>query len=299
MVNGFDDQLQLRFPEGKMFSNAIFSLAIIDYCVKRNMIDISHAQIVDRNIGRLLSEYALQPFNSDMYPKYGMFYNGWSLLVLKRYQKSYLFELSSIKEQVRGESQLIEQRLIKEQKDSLRILESYSGLNWPADNLIGLIALDDITIQEEWLNELFRVSNHKSGLINHIGTESSLIRGSSQALITYCLNEMDYKDIKKYNREFHHKFIDNYLGIQLVRENEDGSNSMDVDSGPVIFGYGASGTIMNIKTQSSVNEGSSKLTWAAFNAISLPINIWSKKYYLLKKEPMFDIFMLWASVELE
>ena len=110
---------------------------------------------------------------------------------------------------------------------------------------------------------------------------------------------MAYEQIEEYNNSFKNTFIDDYFGIQLVKENEDGSNSMDVDSGPVLFGYGASGTIMNIKTQASINNGESKRTWAAMNSISFPINIFGKKYYLLKKEPMFDIFMLWGSVELK
>ena len=73
---------------------------------------------------------------------------------------------------------------------------------------------------------------------------------------------------------------------------------MDADSGPVIFGYGASATIMNIKTQASLKDSKSKITWAAMNTIALPINIFKKKYYILKQEPMLDLFMLWGSTEL-
>ena len=73
---------------------------------------------------------------------------------------------------------------------------------------------------------------------------------------------------------------------------------MDVDSGPVLFGYGASATIMNIKTQASLKKPNAKITWAAIHLISLPINIFEKKYLILKKEPMLDFFMLWSSTEL-
>ena len=94
------------------------------------------------------------------------------------------------------------------------------------------------------------------------------------------------------------KYIAQYLGIQLVKENENGSNSMDVDSGPVVFGYGASATIMNIKTQASLGNEKSRITWAVMNTLALPVNIFNKKYYLMKKEPMLDLFMLWGSTEL-
>lgn len=141
-------------------------------------------------------------------------------------------------------------------------------------------------------------TEHQSGLIHHAGSNSSQIRGSSSAMITFCLSKAGYQDINKYNNTFQNIFADNYLGVQLIKENEDGSNEMDVDSGPVVFGYGASATIMNIKTQASMDNPKSKFTWAAMNAISAPINVFNKKYYLLKQEPMLDLFMLWGCTEL-
>lgn len=89
-----------------------------------------------------------------------------------------------------------------------------------------------------------------------------------------------------------------YCGLQLVKENENGSNDSDYDSGPVIFGYGAAATIMNIKTQASLGDKNSTITWAFFNLISLPVNIFQSKYYLFQQEPMFDLFMLWSAVEM-
>ena len=114
-------------------------------------------------------------------------------------------------------------------------------------------------------------------------------------MITFCLSEAKYSNIEEYSSQFANLFADSYLGVQLIKENEDGSNNMDVDSGPVIFGYGSSATIMNIKTQASLGNSSSKYTYALMNLISLPVNIFKKKYHILKKEPMLDLFMLWGS----
>lgn len=299
MKNEFDDTLQKRFPEGKVFSNAIFSLAVIEFCEKNKNCTNKYAEIIDSNIKRILSKTALQPFNANMNPKYGIFYNGWTQFVLKNYQNSDLFKYSKIKYKVKNQYSIIEQRLLTEQYDSLRILDSYLGSNWPADNFIGLLTIEDENIREKWINKIFETSEHESGLVNHAGSQKGTIRGSSQAMITYCLNEVGYNKIEDYNKDFKNILVDEYLNIQLVKENEDGSNTMDVDSGPVVFGYGASATIMNIKAQASINNGKHKFTWAAMNTISCPINVLGKKYYLLKKEPMFDIFMLWGSVGLE
>lgn len=295
---GYDDTLQKRFPEGKIFSNALLALSTIEYCDKNGVFNEKYSLIVDNCINRIQSKKALQVFSEGMTPKYGMFYNGWSNFVYSSYIQSELFKYSEIQSIVTDASKQIEERINKTQNDSLRVLDSYYGSNWPADNLIGICSIQNDTLKRMWIEVVFDNAKHKSGLINHVGSNESMIRGSSNALITYCLAKSQFQNTKLYNEVFDSIFIDEYLGIQLVKENENGSNSMDVDSGPVVFGYGASATIMNIKTQACLGNGNSKLTWAAMNALALPINILNNKYYLMKKEPMLDLFMLWGSTEL-
>ena len=41
----------------------------------------------------------------------------------------------------------------------------------------------------------------------------------------------------------------------------------DVDSGPIVFGYGASATIMNIKAQAVLGVPKAKNTWALINLL--------------------------------
>jgi hypothetical protein len=294
---GYDDELQIRFPEGKQFSNSLLALSAIEYCDKNKIENEKYASIIDGCINRILSERNLSTFDVSLKPQYGMFYCGWTNLVLQSYIKSNLFHHSNIKEDILSKSAEINSQIISTQQDSLRILDTYRGSHWPADNLIGLISIDNDTIQSQWLDKILQTSQHKSGLINHAGSNKSKIRGSSQALMTYCLAELNYDKLTDYNKQYKKSFINSYLGIQLVKENENGSNSMDVDSGPVVLGYGASATIMNIKSQASQNKGS-KFTWAAMNLIGFPIHIFNGKYYLLKKEPMLDLFLLWGCSEL-
>ncbi len=296
--SGYDDQLQNRFPEGKLFSNALLALSTIEFCDKQDIKDQKYSRIVDKCIRRIQSENTLSIFNENIEPKYGMFYCGWTNLVYSTYINSNLYSNSILKIEVEQESEKINTRLNKIQNDSLRVLNSYWDSNWPADNLIGVISINSDKLKLDWINKILETGQHPNGLIHHSGSNRSKIRGSSSAMITYCLNKASYKDIENYNEKFKETFIDTYLGIQLVKENEDGSNNMDIDSGPVVFGYGASATIMNIKTQASFKSTKSKITWAVMNLISFPINIFNKKYYLMKKEPMLDLFMLWGSTEL-
>ena len=296
--HGYDDKLQRQFPEGKLFSNALLALATIEYSDKNKIVNQSYAQIVDYCIIRMLSEKAKSIFSPDLTPSYGMFYNGWTNYVLQSYSKSRLFDLSKIQEQVKENSEIIEQRLVFTQSDSLRILETYTEANWPADNLIGIISLQDDSLRKQWIDKVLETARHPSGLIHHAGSDPGLIRGSSSAMITFCLSEIAYSDMDNYSQNYSDIFIDDYLGLLLVKENEDGSSQMDVDSGPVVFGYGASATVMNIKTQASRGNPKAKSTFAAMNLLGLPIHLFNKKYYLLKKEPMYDLFMLWGLVEL-
>ena len=205
---GADIKLQNKFPEGKVFSNALLALSIIEYAENNTTKNEEQSPLVDRCISRLLSNQALRTFDSYMTPKYGMFYNGWTLHVLSEYRKSPLYNYSTIKELVSTNIDTIQNRLISTQLDSMRILESYSGSYWPADNLIGLISVANDTIQKQWLSTMLEATDHPSSLIHHTGSNKSIIRGSSQALTTYCLTELGHLDIVDYYRTYEKYFID-------------------------------------------------------------------------------------------
>ncbi len=295
---GYDDHLQSRYPEGKVFSNALLALSILEHCNKTENVNAKYSKTVDKCIQRLLSENSLKNFPTHINPPYGMFYNGWVNHVMVSYTKSSLFQFSEIQKEILASSQTIESRLLSAQKDSVRLLDSYEGSYWPADNLIGIVSIKDSVIGRLWLEKQLSGTYHPTKLINHAGDQHSIIRGSSSALMTYCMSKISYSDVIQYNDRYKKIFVDQYFGIQIVKENENGSNDSDYDSGPVFFGYGATATIMNMKTQASLGDQNSKITWAFFNSISFPINLVQSKYYLFKQEPMFDLFMLWAAVEM-
>ena len=87
---GYDDELQRRFPEGKLFSNAILALSTIEYCEKNSKQNEKYAKIVDDCIKRIQSDRSVRVFNKDMIPKYGMFFNAWSNHVYSCYKNSRL-----------------------------------------------------------------------------------------------------------------------------------------------------------------------------------------------------------------
>jgi len=296
--NGYDDELQNRYPEGRVFSNAILALALIEFSQKSNDKNSKFAQMLDARVQVLLSEKSSKTFSRKLIPEHGAFYTGWVNLVLKNYIESELFAHSTIQKEIQESHAYFTKQIISSQQDSAKLIESYHGTSWPADNLVLLQTVRNDSVQNAWLEKLFQTTQHPSKLLHHVSDDVKEIRGSSQALILYFLAQLNIDQAHKDNAKFQNLFIDSFLGIELVKENENGNSESDYDSGPVILGYGASASIMNIKTQAYLKNKKAKISWAFFNCISFPVSVFGQKFYLFKQEPMYDLFMLWCSTEL-
>ena len=295
---GDDNVLQRRYPEGKIFSNAIFALSAIQYFDDSNK--EKAAIIIDKCIKRLLSERSKRTFDDSLNPKFGAFYNGWINIVLKTYKQSSIYPQSGIQDLVESNYHQLSNRIIDSVADSLTYMETYSGGIWPADNLVCIASLSDEldSFKIEWVNTLLYKTETSSGLFYHVNSKKEEIRGSSQALSLYFLHQIHPTLAKRENEVFKKLLINKVMGIQFVHEHlQPSTKGMDIDSGPVLFTYGSVATIMNTKTQAAFRQDS-KLTWGFLNMLGLPISTFRYKYYLFKQELMFDIFMLWCSVEI-
>lgn len=168
MLNRKDSVLQDQYPEGLIFSNAIFALSIIDYS-KAKKKGQENAKILDRIMIRLLSKEANQSFPIDTDIKYGAFYNGWCNFVLKKYKNSPLFTYSKIKDFVIQQHDDFSEIIAHSQRDSIKILDSYSRLSWSADNIVCIASLPNKyqNLQQEWIHKLMNNSTSNLNLINH------------------------------------------------------------------------------------------------------------------------------------
>jgi len=299
LEKGDDNVLQRRYPEGKIFSNAIFALSAIQHFEKYP--NEKSIIIIDNCIKRLLSEQSKRMFDDSLNPKFGAFYNGWINIVLKEYKYSSLFQKTNIQDLVNQEYHNLSNRIINSVSDSLRYIETYSGAIWPADNLVCISSLNNEldSFKKEWVDTLLERTKTSSGLFHHVGSKQKEIRGSSQALSLYFLNQVNPRMASKKNEIFKKILVRDILGIQVVCEHVQPSKRRDdIDSGPILFTYGSVATIMNVKTQSSLMQDS-RLTWGFLNLLGVPIHTLQYKYYLFKQELMFDIFMLWCCVEID
>ena len=294
--NGADQDEQLYYPEGQLFSNAIFALALIEYESNKASPDTNNIKFVDNLILKMLSKECKSNFHEYIEPKYGAFYLGWTNFVLKKFSSSKILEYSSVKNLVKSSKSEFDSIIIKGFCDTL-ILDTYYGGAWPADNLVCLASIDDNNIQKDWITMIKEVSQGSKNLIPHKFGSPSEIRGCSQSLMIYFLNQINKDYANDQNQNFNKIFTTRTLGVDFIKEHEK-SSYVDADSGPVIFNIGSVATIMNIKTQSELQSNNSKMTWGFLNLCGIPINLLGKKYYLFQQVMMFDIFMLWCSINL-
>ena len=296
LASGADDRLQEEYPEGKTFANAIFALSLIDLSETIDLPLIDRAVLIDLCISRLLSEENKENFNQTLPLEYGAFYNGWINFTLMKYIESPLFQYSNNRDSISEHHNELSQKIIASQSNGYNELETYIGSVWQADNIIRIASIKYIapTLEQQWTQRLLDAASNSQGLIYHGSQDQHTVRGSSQALITYLLSQLDTALANDYNNVY----IDNYrqliCGVQLVKEYKL-KGDQDIDSGPIILGYGSVASIMNIKTQASLNQPS-RWTWGFFNTLGVPFSLFGRKYYLFQQELMFDIFMLWSSV---
>ncbi len=294
---GLGKKLQERYPEGELFGNLIFALSLIKYSEKYEIPDINQ---IENAILKTTSKGAKNNFTKDLPLEYGAFYTGWINFTLKKYVESEIFKKSTRKETFINLYHHFSNKIIKAQKDTIQLLESYSNSIWPADNIVCIASLssDNQELKKLWFDKIQIKSKSDKKLINHYSENPSEIRGSSQALIAYFLANIDKNQAKEYFDRYKSLFTKKLIGISFVKEYQGDNNSEDIDSGPIILGFGSVATIMNAKAMATLDIKGAKSTWSFLNFISLPINLFGKKYYLLGKEPIYDIFLLWIAVDL-
>lgn len=295
-IHDLSKEAQNRFPEGRLFTNLLFALSLIDYS---NKSDYSDFALIEKLIEDCTSDDAKVNFGCQRTIQYGAFYNGWINYTLKQYIESSLFQKSNNSEKILQYRAEFEHRIITSQCDSVQVLETYEYSICPSDNIVCIASLDDRynDMKMSWIEQFYTCS--QKGMITHegFGENAQLIRGSSQALMHFFLYEIDSQAFNRTIRKYRNQFVNQRFGIEWVKEYIDGKGDSDVDSGPIIMGYGSVATIMNSKLSLRTIDNHSRMTLGILNMLGMPIHIFGQKYFLAGHEPMYDIFFLWNAVE--
>lgn len=257
-----DVDMQSIYPEGFVFMNALYATAWSSLPD-----DEAHKEI----------EKAWTKIRDDRSLPDGSFYNGWSSYVLAS-------KLRIEKVRDAGEIKHLEQQCdqIAYALQQQTYPPSYPGAAWPADVVVCVASLsfhDEILepkyngVIVKWLNEVKNQLDDR-GMIPH-GTIGGA-RGSSMALMLIFLKTIDQNFALDQFIRFKENFVSNKFGLTGILEYPKGeSGQSDIDSGPVVLGFGGAATIVGMRTLSEFGEEELALKIRkevdAINIISFPI----------------------------
>jgi len=302
-----DVEMQNVYPEGYVFTNALYALAwssVIHPEANQELFDEGHTAIKEA-WKRIDSETGRSTFNESLLPPYGSFYSGWSSYVLG----------SKLRLESPDRRDDLEIYQFKQQCDQIASAvrehvypASYDGGTWPADVTICVATLsmhDDLfeprykEIIEHWLSEV-RVRLDSAGMIPHAidPAESAYqgARGSSMALTLIFLRDIDLPFAKSQFSLFKKNFVDTKFDLTGIREYPKGRpGSGDIDSGPVILGFGGAATIVGMRTLSAFGEDDLCLRIRnVVESLAFPIQSDGEKKYLFGALPIADAFIAWS-----
>lgn len=310
--NGADEEMQEIYPEGYVFLNAVYGLAwykLISALPNGSEYSNEALKEIETCWTKINSNYARAQFEEDLPLPYGAYYTGWSNYFLGK-----KLEIQSANQ--RNPSEVIRFKKNCDQITSALNTDmypvSYYGQAWPADVMMCVASLkqhdklfgskyDEVI--KKWIEQVTSKLD-TNGLIPHAadpgnGNVIEAARGSSQSLILIMLNEIDTALARDHFQKYKALFVDTTLGLTGVREYPKGTDGIgDVDSGPVILGYGGAATIVGIQTLSVFGDyESANQIRDAVEGLSFPITSDRKKNYFLGLMPIADAFIAWGDGE--
>ncbi|MBO6517548.1 MAG: hypothetical protein JJ975_13460 [Bacteroidia bacterium] len=305
-------RMQSLFPEGYVFVNALYGLTWCELALADHTADSTRNRAIEEALyayKQLDSDKGRSVFNSDLSPPYGIFYQGWkNYLLAKMLQIDGDFDNRLIYEE-RFKKDCEEIGLAME-ASSTPFLSSYLGMSWPADICVAVASLSNYDNMyeptyrkqiEDWLTHVKALSDSSTVLWPHethweTGVTLQGPRGSSTSLMIRMLSEVDSNFAQMQYKEFSNRFVQPTFGLPSVREYPKGQlGEPDVDSGPVLFGVGFSGTIVTIALPALVgNYQHCSQQYRTINAFGFGTTNGHSKRYLFGVLPMADAFIAWG-----
>ncbi|MDD5361195.1 MAG: hypothetical protein PHN88_03625 [Ignavibacteria bacterium] len=311
--NNLGGRMQKVYPEGFVFSNVLYGLTWCELALSDKNNDPALKEKAVREAlyayNEINSDIAKSTFDKSLLPEYGIFYVGWKNYLLSKilsvdttfaehkfYSDTFAAQCDLINDNIKGVLS--------------PYLQSYSGQAWPVDMFVAMTSLknyDKIYVPKYesdiagWMLNVKRRLDPATLMIPHKvdtknGRSAQGTRGSSMSLILRMLAEIDMDYAKEQYKLFESKFVSTTFGLPSVLEYPEGQKgSGDIDSGPVIFGVGFSGTIVSIGTFSVMgNSELSEKQFKTVNAFGFSNSFSNEKKYLFGKVPIADAFIAWG-----
>ncbi len=314
LKSGAGDAMQELFPEGFFFAHVLYGLSWVEVGLRAAPGEPLWLEALDEArwaSARLDTPAGRAPFSADLVPTYGVFYLGWRSWLDGGIQLMQPDALRPVDERAAYEAELATLAAAFDAAPS-PYLESYPGQAWPVDSVVAVAALrlhDKVAAPRyaatiaRWLDQVRDLSTPDGGLLAHRtepGTGRSLEgpRGTSQSLTARYLTEIDPGRGAAFYQLYRAKFVQPFLGVPGVVEAPGQAAWLadgDVDSGPLLFGFSASATMVALAA-AQVNDDVAvrDALIPATEAVGLPLSLGGHKHYALGLLPIGDAFIVWA-----
>ncbi len=312
---GAGDEMQALFPEGYFFMHVLYGLSWVEVGLRSAPNDpIWREALAEARWARdrLASPAGRAPFDPDLTPAYGAFYVGWCGWLDGGIQLMQPAALRPAAERAAYEATMAELAAAF-QASRTPYLESYPGQAWPVDSVVAAAALrlhDQVAeplydaVLERWLTQVDAALDPATGLLPHRVSPSSGAmlegaRGTSQTVSARFLIEVDATYGATFYARYREQFVRPFLGVPGVVEwPADGApliGAGDVDSGPLLFGFSASATMVALAAaQANGDDDIRDALIPATEAVGLPWSWGGRKTYALGLIPIGDAFIVWA-----
>ncbi len=312
-ANNLGERMQGIFPEGFVFTNALYGLS---WCELASSDSINYANLKGKALHEALfafnvidSDKAKSTFDNHLVPKNGVYYLGWKNYLLSKILllDTNFTDYDRYKTIFINQCEIITAAL---NQSNSPYLQSYTGQNWPADMFVAMASIKNYdkiynTKYEDkinkWIKDVKYRLDPKTKMIPHkvnsiTGCTIEGARGSSISLIVRLLSEIDPYFAKEQYELYKTNFVTETFGLPSISEYPKGqSGEEDIDSGPVIFGVGFSGTIVSIGTFAAVGDVDlAQRQYKTINAFGLENKLKNEKKYIFGLLPIADAFIAWG-----
>ena len=304
---GIAKDMQALYPEGFVFTNVLYGLCSAELVRK---IDDPSKKLSWQNetrwsLSEIESNYGKSVFDSSLTPIYGTFYHSWKTWLTGKYLS--IIDKNNFDSTLYKNFQLDCKTIVNNYLvENNPYPESYKGVSWPADAIVGIASLElsDNEFHTDYSKFIEKwISSVKAGLAtskfliphsiqNSVPRSIEFSRGSSQSLILLFLYDIDGDFAKKQYSLFKHRFTDTFLFFSLIKESQANRTQVeDIDSGPIIFGFGSAASIVGIGTAKLYGD---KELFSDLN-LGIEFSRIPAKYFF-GDHVIIDLFLLWSRI---
>ncbi len=308
LADGAAEDMQRWFPEGRVFTWALYGLASARTALLLPAADPRRARLLAASgvaVDTVLSDRARSTFARDMSPEWGAFYTSWSLYAAAEHLRATGASDGDRVERFRREADRLAAAL---DASPTPFLHSYPGSSWPADTSVGVAALaihDRIlpprygVVVRRWVARARERTDAALGALSHSADPRTgapgEVRGSSLALMARVLVDVDTAFAREQYGILRDRFVRARWGGVGVLEYADGRYvGGDVDSGPLVLGYSGPALVVGMAAARANGDARlGRILLGVTELLGVPWGVTSRRY-AGGLVPVGDAFIAWA-----